>query len=169
MVAPPLPTYLATAQPRLATALADARHENRRVLIVWGANAETPSQDFILTMLRHGEVSRTLLYEYEVVRAEVKGNERLAAKYKVPKGRLPHLTVLDANGALLASEPVAPFKAAGDGRGGLGRDETQRAADDVQTHLRECRPRVHGRVGPGEEGGQDPLPLVQRPMVRVVP
>ena len=115
MVAPPLPTYLANAQPRLATALADARHENRRALIVWGANAEKPSQDFILTMLRHGEVSRTLLYEYEVVRAEVKGNERLAAKYKVPKGRLPHLTVLDAKGALLASEPAAPFKAAGDG------------------------------------------------------
>ncbi len=115
IVGPPLPTYLADAGARLAAALADARHENRRVLIVWGTNAEQPSRDLILTMLRNGEVSRTLLYEYEIVRAERRGNERIAAKYKVPKGALPHLTVLDAAGAVLASEPAAPFKGAGEG------------------------------------------------------
>jgi hypothetical protein len=115
MVAPPLPSYQADAEARLATALANARHENRRALIVWGSSGDTPSRDFILTMVRSGELARTLLYEYEIVRAEYAGNERLAGTYNVPRGALPHLTVLDAGGALLASEPAVPYKAAGEG------------------------------------------------------
>lgn len=114
-VGPALPTYQADAQPGLAKALEGARHENRRALVVWGARAEQPSQDFILTMARNGEVAHTLLYEYEVVRAERAGNARLAAKYKVPKGPLPYLTVLDAQGAVLANQPATTFKATGEG------------------------------------------------------
>ena len=115
LVAPPLPTYLADARPRLSNALANARHDNRRALIVWGSNADLPSQNLILTMVRSGELARTLLYEYEVVRADPATNARLAATYRVPRKALPHVTVLDSGGALLASIPAAPFKAAGQG------------------------------------------------------
>ena len=116
-VAPPLPTYQADVAARLARASADAQHENRRVLIVWGSNAEKPSQDFILTMIRTPELSRTLLYEYEIVRAEFAGNEAAARKFNATPAAdgLPYLTVLDAQGAVIANHPAAPFKAAGSG------------------------------------------------------
>ena len=112
-VGPPPPTYLANADARLQEALASAGKENRRVLIQWGTNGDAVSDALIRTMTKGPEVPRTLLYEYEVVRAELKGNEQLAAKYDV-KGPVPQLTVLDARGTLLANQPVAPFKAAGD-------------------------------------------------------
>jgi hypothetical protein len=98
---------------RLQAALAAARDENRRVLIQWGTNGDKASDTLILATSKGAEVPRTLMYEYEVVRAEVKGNERLAAKYQV-KAPLPYLTVLDGQGKLLASQPVASFKATGE-------------------------------------------------------
>ena len=63
------------------------------------------------------ELSRTLLYEYEVVRAEFKGNEAATQRFKAEaaKDGLPYLTVLDAQGAVLANHPTVPFKAAGAG------------------------------------------------------
>ena len=116
-VAPALPTYQADFSTRIAKALADAQHENRRVLVVWGSNAEKPSQDFILTMMRTPDLARTLLYEYEVVRAEYAVNVGVAGKYEaVPgTGDLPYLTVLDAQGAPIANHPTAPFKGTGNG------------------------------------------------------
>ena len=116
-VAPALPTYQADFSTRIAKALADAQHENRRVLIVWGSNAEKPSQDFILTMMRTPELARTLQYEYEVVRAEYSVNVGAAGKYTAMPGTgdLPYLTVLDAHGAPIANHPTAPFKGTGAG------------------------------------------------------
>lgn len=121
-VAPPLPTYQADVAGRLAHAMAAAKHENRRVLIVWGSNAEKPSQDFILTMMRTPELSRTLLYEYEVVRADYALNAGVADKYAATPGikdlgirDLPFLMVLDAQGAIVAVHPTAPFRGSGTG------------------------------------------------------
>jgi len=116
-VAPALPTYQTDFAGRLAKASADANHENRRVLILWGSNADKPSQDVILTMMRTPDLAKTLQYEYEVVRAEFTGNEAAAAKCQATPGidGLPYLTVLDAQGALLANHPLAPFKAGGTG------------------------------------------------------
>ena len=115
--APALPTYQADFAGRLASASANAQHENRRVLVVWGSNADKPSQDFILTMMRTPELARTLLYEYEIVRVEFPGNEAAAGKFKATPAAdgLPYLTVLDAQGAVLANHPVAPFKGTGTG------------------------------------------------------
>ncbi|MEW5981858.1 MAG: FG-GAP-like repeat-containing protein [Acidobacteriota bacterium] len=115
-VTAPLPTYLPDAGARLSEKMALARKENRRVLIMWADSADRASRDLVLGTTR-GEVARTLLYEYEVVRAERAENRVLAAKYNVPgaKGRLPYFTILDAEGAVLASRPAKPFKAAGEG------------------------------------------------------
>jgi hypothetical protein len=116
-VAPALPTYQTDFAGRFATASANAQHENRRVLIVWGSNAEKPSQDFILTMMRTPELAKTLQYEYEVVRAEYSVNAGAAGKYTALPGTgdLPYLTVLDAHGALIANHQTAPFKGTGTG------------------------------------------------------
>jgi hypothetical protein len=113
-VAQPLPTYGPDAASTLVAALAAARTENRRVLIQWGTNGDPASDALIQVLTKGAEVPRTLMYEYEIVRAELKGNESLAAKYRV-KAPMPHLTVLDAQGKLLANQPVATFKAAGEG------------------------------------------------------
>jgi len=116
-VAPALPTYQADFAGRFATASANAQHENRRVLVMWGSNAEQPSQDLILTMMKTPDLAHTLQYEYELVRAEFTGNEAAAATFKAAPATdgLPYLTVLDAHGALLANHPAAPFKATGTG------------------------------------------------------
>jgi hypothetical protein len=87
------------------------------VLVQWGSNADAASRALIQSILKSGDVSRTLLYEYEVVRAETKGNERVAAKYKGSGGPIapPSLTVLDAAGKVLATQAALPFKGTGTG------------------------------------------------------
>jgi hypothetical protein len=87
------------------------------VLIQWGSNSDKASQELIQTMLKNPDVSRTLLYEYEIVRADITGNERAPATYKadIRAGGFPHLTVLDADRKVLADQPAAPFKTEGEG------------------------------------------------------
>jgi hypothetical protein len=116
-VAPPAPTYQADVEARIADALIRARDENRRVLIQWGSNSDQSSQALIQTTLKNRDVAHTLLYEYEVVRADVTGNRRAAATYKadLQNGGIPYLTVLDAGRKVLAHQPAAPFKAQGEG------------------------------------------------------
>ena len=113
---PPLPAYDAqNLDARIAAASAQAREENRRVLIAWGSNADQASQALTELTVRNSEVSRKLLYEYDVVRAERAGNEALAAKLgaEVKSVALPRLTVLDPNGKVLTSAGLEAFKAAG--------------------------------------------------------
>jgi hypothetical protein len=116
-VAPPPPTYQANVEARIADALVRARDENRRVLIQWGSNSDKASQELIQTMLNSPDVSRTLLYEYEVVRADISGSERAAAAYQanLQTGGFPYLTVLDAERKVLANQPAASFKTEGEG------------------------------------------------------
>ena len=116
-VGPPPPTYLAgPAEPRIAAALQKARDDNKRVLVEWGSNAEPGSKAFIAHMIR-SEAARTVLYEYEVVRAEVPNAAAIPRNYRGAgaAGSLPYLSVLDAGGKLLAGQPALPFKAGGEG------------------------------------------------------
>jgi hypothetical protein len=106
----PVPTYDAqNLEARIAEASAEAREENRRVLVMWGSNVDTASQALAELTARNSEVSRKLLYEYVVVRADPAGNEATVAKLgaEVKGGALPHLTVLDADGRVLANEAAA--------------------------------------------------------------
>jgi len=115
-VTPPLPTYdAANLEARIAAASAHARDENRRVLVAWGSNADKASQALIELTVRNSDVSRKLLYEYDVVRADAAGNDCVAAKLgaKVTTGTLPQLTVLDAEGHVLANEGTGTLMAAG--------------------------------------------------------
>jgi hypothetical protein len=114
----PLPTYEApTLTARIADASAKAREENRRVLVIWGSNTDKASEAFMELTARNSEVSRKLLYEYFVVRADPSGNEALAAKLgaEVKGVSLPRLTVLGADGHVLANEAAATFAASAAG------------------------------------------------------
>lgn len=111
---PPAPTYdAADLDARIAAASTRAREENRRVLIAWGSNTDRSSQAFIELTAKSSAVSRKLLYEYEVVRADAAGNEALAARFgaHLKEGAVPWLTVLDAGGQVIANESAAAFKA----------------------------------------------------------
>ena len=112
----PLPTYeAANLEARIAEASARAGHDNRRVLVAWGTNGDKASQALVDLIARNHEVSQKLLYEYDLVRADPAGNEALAAKLgaDVKRGALPRLTLLDANGRVVANEAATTFKAAG--------------------------------------------------------
>jgi hypothetical protein len=116
--AAPLPTYDApNLAARIADASAKARDENRRVLVIWGSNADKASEAFLELTARNSQVSQKLLYEYDVVRADLAGNEALAAKLGADArgGALPRLTVLDADGRVLANEVAATFAASAAG------------------------------------------------------
>ena len=116
--APPLPTYDASnLDARLAEASANARGNNRRVLVMWGSNADEASRSLIELAVRNAEVSRKLQYEYDVIRADPAGNDALAARLAadVKAGALPRLTVLDADGRVVANEAAATLTAGGTG------------------------------------------------------
>ena len=117
IVSVPIPTYMADVESRLAGALARAREDNKRVLVQWGSNGDAAAASLITTMRKDSTIGRTILYEYEIVRAESKSAERVAAKYKGPGARPapPYFTVLDAQGKVLASQAAAAFKTTGGG------------------------------------------------------
>jgi hypothetical protein len=120
----PLRLYVSPAPPnfeaadvegRISAAQAHAKDENRRVLVVWGGREDKASQAFLEGVLRDREVSRTLLYEYDVVRVDTgPAARKVAAKYHadLEKGGLPYLTILDASGKLLSNQPGAAFRKA---------------------------------------------------------
>ncbi len=111
-VMPGNPTYLGDIESRVAGALARARDDNKRVLIQWGSNADPGATALISAMRKDSAVANTLVYEYEVVRADVKGAERVAAQYK-GRGAAPtppYFTVLDAQGKVLANQAAAAFQ-----------------------------------------------------------
>jgi len=112
-VAPPLPAYdAANLDARIAQALAVAKDENRRVLIQWSGKAD-PAGKALVQAETKGDLAHTLLYEYAVVRADVTGNGAIASRYKadVKPASLPFLTVLDAQGKVIGSQPASAFKA----------------------------------------------------------
>jgi len=109
------PTYLGDVESRLAGALSRAREDNKRVLIQWGSNADPAATSLISTMRKDSEVANTLVYEYQIVRADTTGAERVAAKYGGSGGKLaaPYFTVLDAQGRVLATQAASAFKRTG--------------------------------------------------------
>jgi hypothetical protein len=88
----------------IAAAQKRAASENRRVLVVWGAT------DALSTMLKKDrDVSRKILYEYDVVHADAK-REEAAKKLGADVSKLPWLTILAADGKALANaeSPAEP-------------------------------------------------------------
>lgn len=130
---PPRPSQ--QAPPRLYNETADGRvqidaalraasEDDIRVLINWGANGDEACGRFQQDLYGRGsanpayEAIRTKLSnEYRYIRVDVGRLNRhveLAASYgvKLSAGDLPHLTVLDKQGRVLAQEPARGLAAA---------------------------------------------------------
>ena len=121
---PKLYNETADARAQIDAALKAAAEDDIRVLINWGANDDEACAKFQQDMGGRGstnpayEVIRTKLSnEYRQVRVDVgrlDRNQDLAAAYKVSlsAGALPHLTVLDRHGNVLAQQPSRDLIAA---------------------------------------------------------
>ena len=86
--------------PDITGALAKSKAENRRVLIVWGANDSDESKQLLATLRKDAALKKKILYEYDVVPA-APGD--LAKKYEADTSKLPALTILSADGKTLAN------------------------------------------------------------------
>ncbi len=87
-------------KPDIDGALAKSKTENRRVLIVWGSNDSDESKSLSALLGKDAALKKKLLYEYDVVRA---APSELAKKYEADTSKLPALTILAADGKVLAN------------------------------------------------------------------
>lgn len=111
----------ADARAQIDAALAAAKKENRRVLIQWGANWCGWCHLLHDFMDDNKEVRRKLLYEYDLVMVDIgrrNKNLALAKRYdvEIEGAGVPFLTVLDADGNVLANKPTAPLETKIDGK-----------------------------------------------------
>lgn len=93
----------------IAAAAARAKRENRRVLILWGADWCSWSRSLHGLFSDSQRIQRAIAGEYEVVRVDVGKYDRnadLLASYGVDlsRTRIPVVTILDEDGTLLLSE-----------------------------------------------------------------
>lgn len=107
----------ADAKEQIADALANAKKNNRRVLIQWGAN--WCGWCHRLHALFEGEaaVKRTLSYEYDVVLVDIGKWDKhmdLASGYgaDLASSGVPYLTILDADGKPLANQETGSLEEA---------------------------------------------------------
>jgi thiol:disulfide interchange protein len=104
---------------QIAEALARAKKENRRVLVQWGANWCGWCHVLHGVFEKDKDVARKLKYEYDVVLIDIGRWDKhldLAAKYGADfktKG-VPYLTVLAADGSVVANSDTGRFEPAKD-------------------------------------------------------
>jgi len=109
---------------QIAAALARARKENRRVLIQWGANWCGWCNLLGDLLEKNGALRRKLMYEYDVVHVDVGRFDKhmdLVDKYGAAALRdegIPYLTVLDADGKVLASQETGVLEQKVEGKPG---------------------------------------------------
>lgn len=106
----------ANAGDDIAAAIAKAKQENRRVLIQWGANWCGWCNQLHDHMRADPELRNELLYEYDLVHVDIgrfDKNLDLAEKYGADiKGNgVPFLTILDADGRVLANQETGSLEA----------------------------------------------------------
>lgn len=115
---PPRRLFDESADPArdIAAAAERARPEDRRVLVVWGANWCSWCRMLDDLSENDPKVRLELLCEYEVVHADLgrlDKNLELAASYGADIARgagIPYLTFLDAEGKILGSASTAPLE-----------------------------------------------------------
>jgi thiol:disulfide interchange protein len=115
---PPIYDSSVSADAQIAEALAEAKRDNQRVLLQFGANWCVWCHRLHDVFKNDKEIARTLQYEYEIVLVdvdEVDGQRRHAAvieRYGHPiKHGLPVIVVLDAEGKQLATQETASWEA----------------------------------------------------------
>lgn len=99
------------AKADIDAALAKSKAENRRVLVVWGADGDEASRKLVETMKGDKALAKKLKYEYDVVRADASAAD-LAKRCGADLKSLPALSILDADGKPLANG-AAPAEAKG--------------------------------------------------------
>jgi thiol:disulfide interchange protein len=112
----------ADAQQLIDGALAKAKKNNRRVLIQWGANWCGWCRMLHETFATDKEIKKELLYEYDVVLIDVghfDKNMELASKLgaDLKKHGLPYLTVLGADGKVVANQDTGELELKGEVKG----------------------------------------------------
>jgi thiol-disulfide isomerase/thioredoxin len=105
----------ADAKVDIAAAVARAKRENRRVLVQWGANWCGWCRRLHELCRGDKDLAKELLYEYEIVRVDVgqwDKNMELAASYGagLKESGIPYLTLLDAEGKVLANQETSAFE-----------------------------------------------------------
>jgi thiol-disulfide isomerase/thioredoxin len=103
----------ADARTEVKTALANAKRENRRVLVEWGANWCGWCRKLHGLFNSNPELAKKLLYEYDVVYVDIGQRDKnmdLAKELGADFQGVPYLTILDANGEALAQQPTDPFE-----------------------------------------------------------
>lgn len=116
----------ADAKADIAAALARAKQENQRVLVQWGANWCSWCRLLHGTLTSNADLKRELLYEYQVVLVDIGKFDKhmeLASAYgadlKGENAGVPYLTVLDADGKMLANQETGSFEVEVEGKKGI--------------------------------------------------
>jgi len=109
----------AEAKEQIASALAKAKKENRRVLIQWGANWCTWCYAMDDQFKKNKDLSRKILYEYDLIHINMSGdigekNKLVAASLGAELRSVPYLTILDADGEAIINQATEPFENTGD-------------------------------------------------------
>ena len=135
---PKAPIYdeKADAEVLLRTALANAKKENRRVLIQWGGNWCPWCHRIHTAFKTDRDVAKLLLYEYDLVLIDIGRREKnmsLAMHYgaDLTKNGIPFLTVLDSDGKALVNQPGEPFEKKNKEEKGY---DTAKLADFLKKH-----------------------------------
>jgi thiol:disulfide interchange protein len=107
----------ADAKEQIAAALARAKGENRRVLIQWGANWCSWCKLLDGLCASDRTIKQKLSYEYDTVLVDIgqwNKNMDLAASYEatLKDSGVPFLTVLSADGQVLANQETGSLEAA---------------------------------------------------------
>ncbi len=105
----------ADARKQIAAALAKAKKENRRVLIQWGGNWCGWCTRLHELMTTNQMIAKTVLYEYDVVHIDAgrdNKNADLIKQYnaKAMEEGFPYLTVLDADGKVIANQDTGSLE-----------------------------------------------------------
>ncbi len=104
----------ADAKAQIVAAVDAVKADGTRVLVVWGANDDEASTAFP-TALYSQELRKAMSDEFRLVTVDVghlDKNQDVAEKYAhLVAGALPHLTVIDQNGRVLAEQSAREFLA----------------------------------------------------------
>jgi uncharacterized protein (TIGR03067 family) len=127
----------ADGKAQIEAALASAKRENRRVLIQWGGNWCHWCLLLNDRFQKDRELAKELRYEYDVVHVDIGKMDKhldLVKKYDadVKKNGVPFLTVLDADGKVLANQATDPFETKSD-TGEQGHDP-KKLLEFLKTH-----------------------------------
>ena len=108
----------ADAQAAIKTAVDDAAIDSIRVLVVWGANDNSGSKQFLESLKVPAISERILMSEYKLAKINVghmNKNINLARRYsaKLKADALPALTILDAAGSVVANTSASALRTQG--------------------------------------------------------